>query len=85
MNMHQADDWQGKMLGRYQLIRVLGRGGMGEAWLADDTQLRRQVAVKLLPYVVVSNQGYLRDFEREARAAAALEHPHILPMHDYGE
>ncbi len=85
MNMHQADDWQGKMLGRYQLIRMLGRGGMGEVWLADDTQLRRQVAVKLLPYVVVSNQGYLRDFEREARAAAALEHPHILPVHDYGE
>ncbi len=85
MNMHQADDWQGKMLGRYQLIRMLGRGGMGEVWLADDTQLRRQVAVKLLPYVVASNQGYLRDFEREARAAAALEHPHILPVHDYGE
>jgi len=58
---------------------------MGEVWLADDTQLRRQVAVKLLPYVVVSDQNYLRDFEREARAAAALEHPHILPVHDFGE
>jgi serine/threonine protein kinase len=85
MNTHQADDWQGKMLGRYQLIRMLGRGGMGEVWLAEDTQLRRKVAVKLLPYVVISDQGYLRDFEREARAAAALEHPHILPVHDFGE
>jgi len=85
MNMHQPGDWQGKMLGRYQLIRLLGRGGMGEVWLAEDTQLRRQVAVKLLPNVVASDQGYLRDFEREARAAAALEHPHILPVHDFGE
>src|SRR5207247_9618242 len=78
-------DWQGKILGRHQLIRMLGRGGMGEVWLAEDTQLRRQVAVKLLPYVVISDQGYLRDFAREARAAAALEHPHILPVHDFGE
>ncbi len=85
MNMHQPGDWQGKTLGRYLLIRMLGRGGMGEVWLADDAQLRRQVAVKLLPYVVASDQGYLRDFEREARAAAALEHPHILPVHDFGE
>src|SRR5215472_7281959 len=85
MNMHKPGDWQNKMLGRYRLIRMLGRGGMGEVWLADDTQLRRQVAVKLLPSVVVNDQGYLRDFEREARAAAALEHPHILPVHDFGE
>src|SRR5262249_52510059 len=85
MNMRQSGDWQGKMLGRYLLIRMLGRGGMGEVWLAEDTQLRRQVALKLLPYVVASDQNYLRDFEREARAAAALEHPHILPVHDFGE
>src|SRR6266700_2903222 len=80
-----AQSVPGMTLGRYHLLQRIGQGGMGEVWLADDTQLRRQVAVKLLPYVVVSNQGYLGDFEREARAAAALEHPHILPVHDFGE
>jgi len=85
MDMRRSGDWQGKMLGRYRVIRLLGRGGMGEVWLAEDTQLHRQVAVKLLPFVVASDQGYLRDFEREARAAAALDHPHILAVHDFGE
>src|SRR5712691_2281136 len=78
-------DWQGQMLGRYRLIQLLGRGGMGEVWLAVDTQLRRQVAVKLIPAVLANDRSYLQNFEREARAAAALEHPHILPVHDFGE
>jgi len=77
--------WQNKMLGRYRMLRLLGRGGMGEVWLAQDTQLLRQVAVKLLPTVHMGDQNYLQVFEREARAAAALEHPHILPIHDFGE
>lgn len=77
--------WQGKTLGKYNLIRLLGRGGMGEVWLADDTKLRRQVAIKLLPPVLMTDQQYLQDFAYEARAAAALEHPHILPVHDFGE
>jgi serine/threonine protein kinase len=58
---------------------------MGEVWLAQDTTLRRQVAIKLLPSVVKTDSVYLRDFAYEARAAAALEHPHILPVHDFGE
>ncbi len=85
MDARQARSWQNIMLGRYRLLRLLGRGGMGEVWLAEDTQLRRQVAVKLLPTVYTSDRSYLRDFEREARSAAALEHPHILPIHDFGE
>lgn len=80
-----SGDWQNKMLGRYHLTRLLGRGGMGEVWLAEDTQLRRQVAIKLLPTVYSADSNYLRDFEHEAQAAAALEHPHILPVHDFGE
>jgi len=78
-------NWQGKTLGRYRLLHLLGRGGMGEVWLADDTQLRRQVAVKLLPVVMASDNNYLQDFKYEARAIAGLEHPHILPVHDFGE
>jgi serine/threonine protein kinase len=85
MGVNQDSSWQNKMLGRYRLLRLLGRGGMGEVWLAEDAQLRRQVAVKVLPAVFASDRTYLRDFEREAQAAAALEHPHILPVHDFGE
>src|SRR6266700_1662166 len=85
MLTNQTMDWQGQMLGRYRMIRLIGRGGMGEVWLAEDTELRRQVAVKLLPSVLASDESYLHAFEYEARAAAALEHPHILPVHDFGE
>ncbi len=85
MSVNQDSSWQNKMLGRYRMLRLLGRGGMGEVWLAEDVQLRRQVAVKLLPAVFASDDTYLQDFEREAQAAAALEHPHILPVHDFGQ
>lgn len=77
-------DWQGKLIGRYQLERILGSGELSEVWLATDTQLRRQVAIKLLP-PATNDQGYLRDFMYEARAAASLEHPHILVIHDFGQ
>ena len=79
------NDWQGTMLGRYRLLTLLGRGGMGDVWLAEDTRLHRQVAVKLLSAVLANDNAYLQDFAYEARAAAALEHPHILPVHDFGE
>jgi Serine/threonine protein kinase len=83
--MNQPMDWQGIMLGRYRLLQQIGRGGMGEVWLAEDTQLRRQVAVKLLPRVHADDARYLEAFTYEARAAAALEHPNILPVHDFGK
>ncbi len=85
MKAQPSMNWQGRMLGRYRLVRLLGRGGMGEVWLAEDTQLRRQVAIKLLPTVLASDKNYLQDFQYEGRAIAALEHPHILPVHDFGE
>lgn len=84
MYANQSIDWQGKMLGRYCLLQLLGRGGMGEVWLGEDTQLRRHIAVKMLPVTHMSDATYLQDFEREARAIAALEHPNILPVHDFG-
>lgn len=85
MQAHQSIDWQNKMLGRYRLLNKLGQGGMGEVWLGEDTQLRRRIAVKLLPVTQTTDAAYLQDFEREARAAAALEHPNILPVHDFGK
>jgi serine/threonine protein kinase len=81
----QVVDWQGKMLGRYRLVNLLGRGGMGEVWQAEDTELARQVAIKLLPPVLRHEEDYLRSFAEEARTVASLEHPHILAVHDFGE
>ena len=72
-------------LGRYRLLRRIGRGGMGEVWLAEDPRLQRQVALKVLPLRKRDDQEFLVRFEREARAAASLHHPHILPVHDYGQ
>ncbi len=72
-------------LGRYQLIRRIGVGGMGEVWLGEDPALHRQVAIKTLPLQNQNDNEFLQRFEREARAAAALHHPHILPVHDFGK
>jgi serine/threonine protein kinase len=72
------------MLSRYQLLKRIGMGGMGEVWLAEDPSLHRQVAVKTLPLTSQNDNEFLRRFELEARAAAALNHPHILPIHDFG-
>jgi serine/threonine protein kinase len=72
-------------LGRYRLIRRIGIGGMGEVWLGEDPALHRQVAIKTLPLHNQNDNEFLQRFEREARAAAALNHPHILPVHDFGK
>jgi len=85
MQTNHMTHWQGKMLGRYRLLRLLGRGGMGEVWQAEDTELHRQVAAKVLPPVVANETEYLRAFAEEARTAASLEHAHILQVHDFGE
>src|SRR5579859_5018114 len=74
-----------QMLGRYRILRRIGQGGMGEVWLCEDPQLRRQVAIKTLHPQSQEDQGAIKRFEREARAAAALTHPHILPLHDFGK
>ena len=72
-------------LGPYEILDRLGAGGMGEVWLAKDTRLGRQVAVKVLPHEFAADPERLARFEQEARAAAALNHPHIAAVFDVGE
>ncbi|QBD83208.1 hypothetical protein EPA93_47510 [Ktedonosporobacter rubrisoli] len=74
-----------RTLGRYHLLRRIGKGGMGDVWLGEDPRLHRQVAIKTLPSRNQQDREFSLRFEREAQAAAALNHPHILPVHDYGE
>jgi eukaryotic-like serine/threonine-protein kinase len=71
-------------LGRYEIRSLLGKGGMGEVYLAYDPSLRRQVAIKLLPVELTQNQARLGRFEREAYAASSLNHPNILTIHEIG-
>src|SRR5215475_5958049 len=74
----------GTKLGRYEIRAKIGEGGMGEVYAGRDTQLGRDVAVKVLPTIVSSDAERLRRFEQEACAASALNHPNILVVHDIG-
>jgi predicted Ser/Thr protein kinase len=76
---------EGTPFGRYRLIELLGRGGMGEVWRAHDTATNRTVAIKLLPPHLAQDNTFVQRFRREAEAAARLNSPHIIPIHDYGE
>ena len=71
-------------LGPYKILEQLGAGGMGEVWLGEDTRLGRKVAIKVLPAEFASDPERLARFEQEARAAAALNHPHIAAVFDVG-
>ena len=75
----------GTPFGRYRLVELLGRGGMGEVWRAHDTDTDRIVAIKLLPAHFSENADFQRRFRREAHAAARLNNPHVIPIHYYGE
>src|ERR1043165_7283343 len=72
-------------LGRYQIRSLLGAGGMGEVYLAQDTSLNRKVALKVLPSDLASNQDRMRRFKQEATAAASLNHPNIAHIYEIGE
>ena len=74
----------GTQLGPYQIVGPLGKGGMGEVYRADDSRLGRSVAIKVLPGDVSADRDRRVRFEREARAIAALNHPHICAIHDVG-
>lgn len=74
----------GQKLGHYQVAALLGAGGMGEVYRARDSRLDRNVAIKVLPAHLSSHPDAMARFEREAKAVAALSHPNILAIHDFG-
>src|SRR6202166_5132729 len=74
----------GTKLGPYEILSPLGAGGMGEVYRARDKKLDRDVAIKVLPESVAANPDMLARFEREAKAVAALSHPNILSIFDFG-
>ena len=74
-----------QQVGHYQIIHLIGRGGMGEVYLARDKRLNRKIALKLLPAGYLQQDERLRRFEQEAQAASALNHPNILTIHEIGE
>src|SRR5438270_7844925 len=82
---------EGQQLGRYRLLRLLGSGGMGEVYLAEDARIGQQVAIKVIRAEGIaypqseSAKEAERLFEREAKAIARLDHPNILPLYAYGE
>ncbi len=81
----QAGLMAGQMVGHFRIADVLAAGGMGEVYLADDTRLGRQVALKLLPSQFTVNAERVRRFGQEARAASALNHPNIVTIHEIGQ
>lgn len=74
----------GTPFGRYRLMELLGRGGMGEVWRAFDTDTDREVAVKVLATHLAADPEFQQRFRREAKAAAMLNDPHVVPIHHYG-
>ncbi len=77
-------DLTGQTLGQYRIIEPLGQGGMASVFKAFQPSLERYVAIKVLPPYYVHEQGFAERFIREAKAVARLEHPHILPVYDFG-
>lgn len=75
----------GSTLGHYQITELLGKGGMGEVYLASDSRLDRRVAIKFLPSHLADDFEQVQRFEREAKAISSLNHPNICTLYDVGE
>src|SRR4029453_7748354 len=84
LNAEWAQSMAGQRLGRYQLLSLLGAGGMGRVWRAQDTLLNREAAIKILPGHLAQDAEALARFKAEARAVAALSHANILAIYDFG-
>src|SRR5438105_14888133 len=74
----------GTRLGPFEILALIGSGGMGDVYRARDTRLDRDVAIKVLPPAVAADANRIARFEREARAVAAINHPNILALYDVG-
>jgi serine/threonine protein kinase len=72
-------------ISHYKIIRKIGAGGMGEVYLAEDTKLNRRVALKFLPVQHAADQGLTARFQLDAQAAAALNHPNVITIHEVAE
>ena len=75
----------GKTIGRYQVVSLLGEGGMGEVYLANDSRMNRRIALKLLPAQFTQSPDRVARFQRESRAASALNHPNIITIYEIGQ
>ncbi len=85
MTTPRPDSRLGTDLGPYRIERVIGRGGMGVVYLAEQRELGRKVALKLLPDELAHDADFRARFERESRLAAAIDHPNIIPLYEAGE
>jgi hypothetical protein len=75
----------GEHLGSYQILSLLGKGGMGEVYRARDSKLNREVAIKILPEEFTNDAERVARFHREAQSVAALNHPNIAAIYDFAE
>ena len=84
-SLRREGSLQGIWFGKYRLIELLGRGGMGEVYRAYDTKTDRIVALKVFPTDMAQDAMFQHRFRRESQAAAGLNEPHVVPIHSYGE
>src|SRR5215813_5118250 len=80
-----TDDLIGKTIGGYEILDVVGKGGMATVYRAQQVSMNRVVAVKVLPEKYINDDTYIQRFEQEVAIVSKLEHRNIVPVHDYGE
>lgn len=80
-----AGQLTGQVVGRYKVGNVIGRGGMAQVYIGEQTNIKRQVAIKVLHSYMASDETFIRRFEREVQTIANLQHPRVLPVYDFGK